>query len=1039
MFLAEVIHLLISKVPMIKYWRISIQSIFTACYLSCSIVLLSINTLNAQDIRTSAIEKHIEALKSKDLKTRQKAANLLIQIGGDSIPALDKADDMARDYILYGIISNSSLHKRLTNIKPNESNAKSRILSLITSDLNSSKKDLRLIALFFLWGRAIHDRKYIPAFIPVFRNELDDDVRDVAEKLMASVGDSAIPQLMTALKDEDERVHNSTVNALINMEEKSTDSLLQAFDDKNERVRIGAVNALGQITQIFIQQKLRSYQIGSLEYQKIKQETYKLIPAFNRALEDESPEVRFRAANALQVFEADAILAIPNLLKALSLSEGNYTGREIVEAIIKIGIKAVPDLTAVLESENLNKHVRAGVVEALGKIEINKKSEYVPLIAKSLRDDEPIVRAEAAEALGNIGYESKDSIYELFSVLKDRESSVRFRAVESIGKIADSLSDDTKTLSDSELNKIIDELDSVLKLLNKAESNNNKLFNLVAGKSINFIRRSLKNLKNEKEARKLKNEREARVYSRIFSNSIIISVAGIIGFYSVLIVTILLLLRFRPLYILKVNNILSKVPSDLSLPSQVDTAFKMFASGVRLLFFVGLWHYHPRVLDSWIAARIATVKKNFSIKETVSARSIHIPTVPISVKIKGERKLISDLSNENLSFLFSKSNCLLIFGEGGSGKTSLACQLAKWSMSDVKDKHLCEHPMLPILLEQDLDLKVSEGKSLFLEEIRGQLQALTEEPEPIPEEFCKQLLRKRRILVIVDRFSEMNESTRKEIRRVQPDFPASAMIVTSRREEELDRVHKDTIEPLRIDKDRLSPFMGDYLSSRQKRNLFNDEEFLKACSHLKNIVGQRNITPLLGKLYAEHMIARKEGFTEEYPENIPDLMLWYLNELNRGIGGSAPDNHVVHKDAKIVAWECLKSNLRPGTANREKVLFALGENDSDSKLKYFQDKLRIIQIVSPAEVQVKFTLDPLAEYLAGMYVVETFKDDEEKWDGLFKTVDKFPLDEVQGFLLATNEYLQVYLGEVIIPQAVVENLRTLCSIPHCDSLINFQN
>jgi HEAT repeat protein len=1002
---------------MINHLRISAQLIFTAFYLISSIALFKINSGNAQDLKTSKIQEYIENLKSKNNKVRENAASSLIRIGGLAIPSLEGVDDNAMAYILPRILKESSLCKKICNTRIGEINHKEKVLSLITSDLNSHKKDLRLIALVLLTAYSVHDKEFISAFIPVFRNELDDDVRDIAEKLVAGVGDSAIPQLMIAMKDEDERIHNSAVQSFVNMGERATDSLLKVFDDKNERIRIGAVDALGQITQLNI------YQKNSSEYQKIKQERYKLISAFNRALEDKSPEVRFKAANALQFFEADAKPAIPNLIKALSLSAGNYPNNfQTVETISKIGIEAVPEITAELKLETSNKYVRAGLAKALGKIGSDKKVEYVPLITKLLKDNESTVRTESAEALGNIGYESRGSIHELFSLLKDNELSVRHQSIQSIGKIAYSLSDDTKALSDNDLIEIINELDKVLKFLDQENINLNNLQSLdrITSESIKHIHRSLNNLKNEKDS---------RVYTKILGNPLIISIIGIIGFYFVLIVILYLLLKFRPLYILKINNVLSRVPSDLSLPPQLDTAYKIFSSGLRLLFVIGLWHYHPRVLDSWVAAHIIKARKNFSIKETVSARSIYVNTVPICMKVRDQDKLISDLNRENLSFLFSQRNCLLIYGEGGSGKTSLACQLGKWSMSDTKSEHLCENLMLPILLEQDLDLKVPDGKSLFLEEIRGQLKSLTGESEPIPEEFCKQLLLNRRILVIVDRFSEMSEATRKAIRPVQPDFPANALIVTSRRKEELDQVHKDTIEPLRIDKDRLSPFMGDYLNSRQKRDLFNDYEFLKACSHLKKVVGQRNVTILLAKLYAEHMIARKEGFTKEHPENISDLMLWYLNELNRGVGGNAPDNYVVHKHAKIIAWECLKNNLRPGSANREEVLLALGENEPESSLKYLQDKLRIIQLVRPAEIQVKFTLDPLAEYLAGMYIVETFKDSEEEWNRFFETVDRFPLDEIQGFLLATNECVQIRMEENIIPQSAIENLRNIsCSI-----------
>ncbi len=120
-----------------------------------------------------------------------------------------------------------------------------------------------------------------------------------------------------------------------------------------------------------------------------------------------------------------------------------------------------------------------------------------------------------------------------------------------------------------------------------------------------------------------------------------------------------------------------------------------------------------------------------------------------------------------------------LYGEGGSGKTSLACQIASWAMSDIPEERLCKHQMLPILLEEEFNFKVAEGKQVFLEAIRGALRDLIDAEDALSEELLEQLLRKRRLLVIVDRFSEMSEATRNLIHPESPDFPVNALVVTS--------------------------------------------------------------------------------------------------------------------------------------------------------------------------------------------------------------------------------------------------------------------
>jgi len=48
----------------------------------------------------------------------------------------------------------------------------------------------------------------------------------------------------------------------------------------------------------------------------------------------------------------------------------------------------------------------------------------------------------------------------------------------------------------------------------------------------------------------------------------------------------------------------------------------------------------------------------------------------------------------------------------GAGKTSLACQIARWGMSDDAEIRPCTHRMLPIVIEQDLNLEVAQGKEV---------------------------------------------------------------------------------------------------------------------------------------------------------------------------------------------------------------------------------------------------------------------------------------------------------------------------------------
>jgi NACHT domain len=415
---------------------------------------------------------------------------------------------------------------------------------------------------------------------------------------------------------------------------------------------------------------------------------------------------------------------------------------------------------------------------------------------------------------------------------------------------------------------------------------------------------------------------------------------------------------------------------------------------------------YPRVLDAWVNQYVKSVREEFEEKNTVHDREVYIP---IPVVLGG--KTLPQLTGASIRPKFIKQrDCLLIQGEGGVGKTSLACQIAKWAMADDENDRLTQHKMLPVLIEQELDLVTSEGKSPLIATIQGQLQDLTNTSQPISEEFLERLLRDRRILVIIDHLSEMSEATRKAIRPESPNFPVNALIVTSRFEETLGNVTKTIIKPMRIAGNRLSSFMEAYLTQQGKRDLFTDSEFFNACSRLSKMVGQRNITALLAKLYAEQLMSAKvEEIREtnpDLPDNIPNLMLSYLNELNRSVTGDDKlSDRNIHQDAKAIAWECLQQNLRPAPIKRQVALAALGGENAETRLNYLEQRLRLIQTIGAGQDQIRFALDPLAEYLAALHIIERFGTNENAWQMFIQKTKQISggADLIQGFLLALQD------------------------------------
>ncbi|HIK41063.1 hypothetical protein [Thermoleptolyngbya sp. M55_K2018_002] len=216
---------------------------------------------------------------------------------------------------------------------------------------------------------------------------------------------------------------------------------------------------------------------------------------------------------------------------------------------------------------------------------------------------------------------------------------------------------------------------------------------------------------------------------------------------SLLLLSYLGVLGFRPLLLLRLPA------SDLSIPG---TSLKIPLGWVRFL------KYRNHVLDAWVNQHWKIAQRSFLDLPAVSQRAIHIP-LPVYLN---DQPIDEKRIGEALKPTFSKNTAvLLITEEGGAGKTSLACQIALWGLN----KQLCKHRLLPVLVETELD-----DKQTLFEVIRGQINTLTDQRDPIAPELLENLLRRRRMLVIVDHLSEMGEETRKQITPQLADFPARA-------------------------------------------------------------------------------------------------------------------------------------------------------------------------------------------------------------------------------------------------------------------------
>jgi hypothetical protein len=481
------------------------------------------------------------------------------------------------------------------------------------------------------------------------------------------------------------------------------------------------------------------------------------------------------------------------------------------------------------------------------------------------------------------------------------------------------------------------------------------------------------------------------------------------------------ILRRWPLQLLGWNDALSGA-ADVQLPAWLGGV----KFPVRKILLVGFFHYHPRVLDAWVEQHVQAVQTSFKRRETYKARATY---VPLPVVLNGE--MVLSLTPHQIRSLCDRERWYVhIQGEGGAGKTTLACQLALWSMESERQNRLSDGRMLPVLIEPGLGVDVRTDVDALRQAARGQLQLAIGAAEPISDKLFERLLRTRRVLVILDGVSEMIRDPAAvdahSARYENPEFPVNAMVVTARTEIWTFQQPDATVQPRRIDSNHLLPFMNAYLS--QAGLALADYDIYDGCKRLAQMVGpERGITPLLARLYAEEMVTawRQGSATNDLPRTIPDLMLSYLNTLNRHHGSGRPDNADVHRAIKVIAWECLKHTLGPGPAKITDVLSGLKAQEiSPTLFTYIESELGLIRRIPPAETDVHFILHPLAEYLAGLYCVSAYNSDADAWRRFVCQADSMPSapESIKGFLVALRDCCSAKQDNFEVPEFILYEL-----------------
>jgi urea ABC transporter urea binding protein len=671
--------------------------------------------------------------------------------------------------------------------------------------------------------------------------------------------------------------------------------------------------------------------------------------------------------------------------------------RHAAETLARCGRVAADSLTEALKRRGPGRALAANALAEIGP----PAARSVPALIECMHESDPETCEQAARALGRIGPEARAAVPSLIHAMEGHEMSVRLIALDALGQLGADAREALPHLRQAVNSpgpgfspRVANAAASIAadmraKRETAALADLEKVVVEIERAGGDELRPALQRLKSDLEF--LRAVEDARWLERLWlqasQNRWFVLLASLLALY--LGATLFFWqvgLRVFPLWILRAN-----------LALKPHTEFKIlewFTANVPLpyLLALGWFRYHPRVLDAWVAQHVALARRNFLTKYTVRERDVYLD-LPVEVdgKINHSIGAATFLSTCQLPRW-----CVGIWGEGGSGKTSLACRLARWALGVEQGNWLCPtHVMLPVLLEPGLGAERVRELSAFRETVRGQLAALIGSVHGIPNELLDELLRRKRVMVIVDDLAAL--AGKDWQLPCAADFPVMALVVTSRLADDLGGVPMVSVLPQRIrGAFTLTNFFSNYLQARGQSEKFSAEEITNACGRLFKIEDRGRtgpeggtITALFAKMYAEQLIGMKEaGGPVDLPASIPGLMLGYLDTINRRSKSLETSDRAVQRAAKKLAWECLHANYRPGVVHRDGAAAALADDGGEVMLNYFENDLLLIHRVGPRHDEIRFALDPLAEYLAGMHLIETHGTEEPFWREFLAEVDR---------------------------------------------------
>jgi urea transport system substrate-binding protein len=389
-----------------------------------------------------------------------------------------------------------------------------------------------------------------------------------------------------------------------------------------------------------------------------------------------------------------------------------------------------------------------------------------------------------------------------------------------------------------------------------------------------------------------------------------------------------------------------------------------------------------RALAAWVRANLNDYRDSFARSATVQLRQKHVllPTM-----FPDKMDPVEPSPDEIRRLIHGDRLKLHIVGEGGTGKTSLACLVARWSMSDHGKEQIQTGNGRRQAHGYRIAVIFEPGEHLLTTPVgfsEGLQRKLMIDSRFIPLWLVKGLMNHGLLLAIVDDLFEIEGVTPEVLS--SHELRALWLITTSRLELPAGMGDWSVVRPQKLRGRILTEFFVNYAKISGHADKMGDDDIEVYVTQFKQLLGadesRQETVVYFARLFFDYVmdLRSKDGTTTDgaagrrRPRSLPELIENFVERTCR----HAATRHkippaVVQALVRRAAYIAISARQRPGPLSLEK----LAKQSDDIKKRLgtpstvnLEQVLIDTGLLERATAYLRFNIDVVHEYCAVFYV-----------------------------------------------------------------------